>query len=518
MKIFIEKRYIIFPVNVLTEKKKVSFSKDGKSLYTLSVNLDNIEPNFSAYVDVSRFIGEELELTVTPEMPLKFELSDEMRIEDLYHERLRPTVHFTTKNGWINDPNGLIYLNGVYHMFYQHNPCSSEWENMHWGHATSPDLIHWTEQPIALYPDDSGMMFSGSAILDKENITGLGSKENPPALLYYTATNPFSQHLAYSTDGFKTVTKYENNPIIERIVGSNRDPKVVFCDEIGAYIMALYFEKDVYGILKSNDLISWELIQKLSIEGDNECPDIFPITSTDGKRKWILMGAHNRYSVGNMNKNGFTPEQETLSLYYGRSAYAGQTFSGIPDERVVRVDWDRWQTKTETFSGQMSIPLELSLEKIADTYYLAATPVRELECIYGEIEKQSALKINAGESICYKLSESAYRIDLKINDYSSVPDFTITIFGREFICKASENKVLFGKESFPLSISKKGVDISFIIDKCSIEIFLDGGKIYASVLNNLSVADYNLPFVSLSSKCNAIIDTLDIIPLKSIWE
>ena len=123
------------------------FSKGEKTVYELMMNLDNKNPDFSAYIDVSRFIGEELELAVKPEMEISYRESDDMDIDGLYNEQLRSQIHFTTKNGWINDPNGLIYLDGTYHMFYQHNPCSVEWGNMHWGHATSSDLVHWEERP-----------------------------------------------------------------------------------------------------------------------------------------------------------------------------------------------------------------------------------------------------------------------------------------------------------------------------------------------------------------------------------
>ena len=517
MKIKIEKKYLIFPVNVLTSKKKVTFSDDGKTVYELMMNLDNRNPDFSAYVDVSRFIGEELEITVKPEMEIKCRVSYEMDIDGLYCETLRPQIHFTTKNGWNNDPNGLIYLDGTYHMFYQHNPCSHEWANMHWGHATSSDLIHWTEQPIALFPDDTGMMYSGSGILDIDNVTGLGTKENPPALLYYTATAPFSQHLAYSTDGFKTITKYEKNPLISHIVKANRDPKVVFCKEWNAYLMALYLEQDIYALFRSSNLLSWDLVQKISLSGDNECPDIFSITASDGSKKWVLMGAHNRYLVGSMSENGFTPEQETRSLHYGSSAYAGQTFSGMPDGRVVRIDWDKWQAVSKNFKGQMSIPLELSLTEKGGVYYLSALPVKEIETLYTEIQKYSDIEIRENSSVSYDLEESPYVVKLQVNNADDISDFTIKIFGRDIVIKPSENELKFAKEAVPLAIFNGSLDITLVIDRCSIEVFLDGGKIYASFLNNESVSDYNVPFVEISSKDGLKIDELMLVALKSIW-
>ncbi|MBE6634836.1 MAG: glycoside hydrolase family 32 protein [Ruminococcaceae bacterium] len=517
MKIKIEKKYLIFPVNVLTSKKKVTFSNDGQTVYELMMNLDNRNPDFSAYVDVSRFIGRELELTVKPDMEIRYRTSDEMDIDGLYNELVRPQVHFTTKNGWNNDPNGLIYLDGTYHMFYQHNPCSPEWENMHWGHSTSSDLIHWTEQPIALFPDETGMMYSGSAILDTENVTGLGTKENPPALLYYTATAPFSQHLAYSVDGFKTIKKYKNNPVLNHICRSNRDPKVVFCDEMKSYLMVIYLEKDIYGFFQSKDLISWTLFQKLSLSGDNECPDIFSVVASNGEKKWVLMGAHNRYIVGSMSENGFTPEQETRSLHYGSSAYAGQTFSGMPDGRVVRIDWDRWQAVSKNFKGQMSIPLELTLAEKDGVYYLSALPVKEIETLYTKMQKYSDIEIRENSSVSYDLEKSPYVVKLQVKNTDDISDFTIKIFGRDIVIKPSENELKFVKETVPLSIFNGSLDITLVIDRCSIEAFLDCGKIYASFLNNNSVQDYNVPFIEISSKGSIKIDELMLIALNSMW-
>lgn len=169
MKITIKNNYLIFPVNSLATNKCLTFNMSGKTVYMLDIKIDYYNSDFYAYIDVSRFIGQTLDISVEPKIKLDFRVADEIDIDNLYSEPLRPQIHFTAKNGWLNDPNGLIYLNGTYHMFYQYNPAESNWGNMHWGHATSKDLVHWTEKKTALFPDDRGMMFSGSAILDEKN-------------------------------------------------------------------------------------------------------------------------------------------------------------------------------------------------------------------------------------------------------------------------------------------------------------------------------------------------------------
>ena len=371
MKIQIKRKYLIFSTNTYASEKHLLLLSNSNEAYKLNIRLDNVSPNFDAYIDVSRFIGQELSISSEPSMDIRFREADTMDIPNLYNEAYRPQIHFTTKNGWINDPNGLIFIDGKYHLFYQHNPCEPRWGNMHWGHAISRDMLHWEETDIALFPDESGTMFSGSAIADEKNLLGLQAGDTPTVLLYYTATSPFSQHLAYSTDGLKTIRKMEA-PVIPHIVGSNRDPKVVYCEEWGAYALVLYMTSDTYALFRSDDLINWNKIQDVAISGENECPDLFPLMADDGSRKWVFIGAHDIYVIGDMRSDGFHPTQESRPLHYGKSAYAGQTFSGLPNGRTVRIDWDRWGINTPRFNGQMSFPAELTLKKVDDIYYLCA--------------------------------------------------------------------------------------------------------------------------------------------------
>ncbi len=516
MEIKIKSKYLIFPVNRLASKKKLTFSENGKTAYQLDVKLDLIAPQFSAYVDVQRFIGQTLTVSVTPEMPVAYRESDTMDVSGVYEEEYRPKVHFTTKNGWNNDPNGLVYLNGEYHMFYQHNPCDVEWANMHWGHAVSRDLMHWEEKDVALFPDETGAMFSGSAILDEKGITEFSENGSKAALLFYTATSPYSQYIAYSADGLKTVKKREG-AVIPHIVGSNRDPKVVFCEEWNAYALALYLEKDIFGIFRSDDLINWRLIQKISISGDNECPDIFPINDNNGKRKWVLIGAHDRYLVGEMNATGFVPLQEALTLHYGKSAYAGQSFSGLPGGRVVRVDWDKTNIKTPRFCSQMGFPCDLTLTLVGDTYYLAQNPILEIETLFEEALEYPCVQVSDGKEFASALKPEPYfiRIDAKKLEKDTV--LKLDIFGRSFTVNAKDNTVSIERNVFPLSISGEGLKMDVIVDRLSFEIYLDGGRVYASFMEEATVPDHNLPTLKISSSGVNTLDAVRIYRLGSIW-
>ena len=184
MKITVKNNYLVFPVNTLAADKRLIFKIGDKTVYALNIKIDYFNPDFYSYIDVSRFIGQTLSVSSDPRIKLDFRVSDKIDIDNLYSEPMRPQVHFTAKNGWINDPNGLIFADGIYHMFYQFNPAENKWGNMHWGHAASADLIHWTEEKTAMFPDDRGAMFSGCAAADEKNLLGKNSDGKKSSLLH----------------------------------------------------------------------------------------------------------------------------------------------------------------------------------------------------------------------------------------------------------------------------------------------------------------------------------------------
>lgn len=516
MEITVKNNYLIFPVDMLSTNKRLTFNQNNKTVYSLNIKIDYFNPKFYAYIDVSRYIGQTVDISINPQIKIDFRVADEIDIDNLYSEPLRPQIHFTTKNGWMNDPNGLIFLDGIYHMFYQYNPTESNWDNMHWGHATSTDLVHWKEEKTALFPDERGMMFSGSAILDKNNLLGKNTDSQKAALLYYTTTTPFSQCLSYSTDGFETIEKYGNNPIIPHIEDANRDPKVVFCDELNCYIMALYLKNDIYCIFKSYDLVSWNELQHLTLPGDNECPDIFPLTASNGDRKWVFSGAHGRYLVGKFENGKFEPEQETISHHYGHSAYAAQTFSNLPNGRIVQIVWDKWDLPSDGFNGQMGVPAELSLSLLENTYYLEARPVKEIESLYNRTEHYENIRVSHENDFCVHLEDTPYlfQIDGLMND-SGVTE--LQIFGRTIRFDFKKNEITVGNNCAPISVTTAKSDITIIVDRCSIEIFADGGKIYMSCLDRDTLCDRNIPYFVIKSEHETVIEEMEIHSLNSIW-
>ncbi len=261
----------------------------------------------------------------------------------------RPRHHFTARRGWLNDPNGLIRLDGEYHLYFQHNPDAPDWGNLHWGHARSRDLLHWEELPSALKPRSADdLCFSGSAILDTENVSGLGEPGRPPLLACYTSTGR-GECLAFSLDGGMTFREYAGNPVIRH---SGRDPRVLRY-AAGHYVIAVYEEVNHIAFYRSENLLDWRFCSR--IHGFYECPELFEL---DGR--WVLFAADARYTIGRFDGEVFTPETLLRPLVEG-DAYAGQTFSN--SDRRIAIFWlrDRGVFRDRGFSQQMSIPVELTL-------------------------------------------------------------------------------------------------------------------------------------------------------------
>ena len=302
----------------------------------------------------------------------------------------KPSLHFTPSYGWMNDPNGLVYHDGIYELYYQHNPRGIDWNCMTWGHARGTDLLHWEDLGDVLEPDENGLMFSGCAIRNDRGLLGL---PKDALLFFYTAAGHSSRaskgkrytiRLAYSTDGGNTLLKKdgicEAGEIMETLAAENRDPKVFWHEESGAYILVLWIENNDFGIWRSEDLEQFTMTQRVTLESGYECPDLFrlPVISTKeggretGEEKWVFWTAHGYYYVGSFDGYEFHQEQERrCASQMGPDVvlpYAAQTFSG--PEKVLSVSWLRTKCVGGRTTGMMSIPKEFSLIRNKDGYIL----------------------------------------------------------------------------------------------------------------------------------------------------
>src|SRR5690606_17896523 len=344
IKIKISKKYLNLPVSHRQERNKMTFKVGGQPDLSIVIRLAPDEPDYWVFKDVSNLQGKTLTITYEGSdagLENIFQNDEIVGQNELYKEKNRPQFHFTTRRGWINDPNGLVYYDGEYHLFYQHNPYEREWENMHWGHAVSKDLVHWVELPNALYPDNIGTMFSGSAVVDYDNTAGYNVGSTPAMIAFYTADSPDKQVqcMAYSLDKGRSWTKYENNPLIDskHIWNSKdtRDPKVFWYKPGGHWVMVLN-ERDGHSIYTSSDIKEWKY--ESHVTGFWECPELFelPIDGNPDNTKWVMYGASGTYMLGSFDGKVFTPESGKY-LYTTGSIYAAQTFTNMPDGRRVQI-------------------------------------------------------------------------------------------------------------------------------------------------------------------------------------
>jgi sucrose-6-phosphate hydrolase SacC (GH32 family) len=444
-----------------------------------------------------------------------------------YREKYRPLFHFTTKSGWINDPNGLFNYDGKYHMFYQYNPVGIQWGNMHWGHAVSEDLIHWEEKDVALFPDELGTMFSGSAIVDVHNVSGLKENSYNPILLYYTAAGgtsmlsqgkQFTQCLAYSTDGGSIFKKYDKNPLIPNIDEGNRDPKISFHAESGNYVIALYMTGNDYALFSSKDLLNWNFIQRISLDDDWECPDFYPILLDNDPScvKWLLTGASDRYIVGSFDGFQFKPETSVKKLQYSSKSYASQTWANIceSDGRRIRIAWNRFEIPGMPFNNSMTFPCKISLKSYIEDIFLCVYPVEEIEKLYKNSYREISVKVSALCEYSKILSEMAYDVKLVfVNDRKS--SVRISVFGLDIHMDFSQNEIVCAGDTAPMIAVKGFTDIRLLIDVNATEIFINDGKAFMCVGH---LQDYNLnKFSIMTTQDDIEVSSLEIAELRSIW-
>jgi len=435
-------------------------------------------------------------------------------------EPYRPAFHFTPKKGWMNDPNGMVYYKGVYHLFFQHNPDSTVWGPMHWGHATSKDLVHWQELPIALYPDSLGTIFSGSAVIDLNNTAGFGKNA---MIAIYTNHNPQleklgsdkfqNQSIAYSLDQGKTWTKYKGNPIVKNPgIRDFRDPKVFWYAPQNKWIMTLA-TLDHITFYASPDLKNWkeesEFGKTLGAHGGVwECPDLFPL-DYNGKRVWVLIvnlnpggpngGSATQYFTGDFDGHTFTPnETQTKWLDYGPDEYAGITWSNTGNKRILLGWMSNWEyanvVPTQKWRSATTIPRELSLEKIKNSYHIVSKPTKSLNDLKGYTKTLSNITIHDSIDVTQRLGNvtGLFQLDLKtlsLNDFSlelsnTKGDLIIIGFDKKnnqyYIDRTQSgisdfNKNFAQKHTAPRFANGNSIELKLIADKASVELFADEG-------------------------------------------
>ena len=446
-------------------------------------------------------------------------------IQTAYKEAYRPQFHFTPKTNWTNDPNGLIHYKGEFHLFFQHNPFGIDWGNMTWGHAVSPDLVHWKQLPHALHPDELGTIFSGSGVVDWNNTGGFQTGDEAVLVNFYTSAGshapepvPFTQSIAYSNDRGRSWTKYEGNPVIGHIVGSNRDPKVVWHEPTQKWVMALYLDKNDYALFGSTNLKEWTRLSDLQIP-DTECPDIFelPVDGDDENTRWVFWGAAGKYYVGDFDGTTFTPEGDAHRADYGANFYAAQTWSDIPasDGRRIQIAWmSGSKPPNMPFNQQMSFPCELTLRTTSEGIRLHREPVAEIETLHAYTHAWSNIALKPGEDLLAGLTGELFdiRAEVALNGASAVG---FKIRGEDVRYDVAEKQLTFLERSGPLVPQDGKIRLHVLVDRISIEAFGNNGE--------LSMTSYFLPELDnadigiYAEGGTATLVSLKVHELKSAW-
>ncbi len=454
------------------------------------------------------------------------------------NEVYRPQIHFSPEKYWMNDPNGLVYYDGEYHLFFQHNPTGIEWGNMHWGHAVSKDLLHWEYLPLAIFPenkpDDSeaGTAWSGCALVDQQNLLGFQTDSVKTLLAFYTC-HQRGQYLAYSTDKGRNWKMYAKNPLIAFDEKDDaRDPKVFWYEPSKNYVMVLYRKpegkENAKGIsfYTSKDLLNWEY--KSHIPGFYECPDLveLPVNRRPGEKKWVLFDGDGSYLIGNFDGEKFMPESPKMKSDWGKNYYATQTWSNIPanDGRTIQIAWMRnGEFPGMPFNGQMSFPCELSLEKQKDGICLVRTPIKEINQLH--VKQDSWIQKNIIPGLNKNLVSRIKGDCLHIKGIFDVK--TADNFGFLFrndknnqgaeLSYNTKNKIIscIGQQATVEPVEGK-LQIEVILDRSSIEVFVNGGKVVIS--NCFTPVQDAESLLLFTSGGELLIDQLDIFTLQSVWE
>ncbi len=542
----IEKPYLQLPVRNGAPMRRVKFVVGKETVREFDIELALGAPDFWVTADVTAFKGKTLAVEVT--LPSDAKLANLIVASDtwanadkVYTEKHRPLFHFTSRVGWLNDPNGLVYADGEWHLFYQHNPFGREWGNMHWGHATSKDLFRWKEEPVALYPKKHGdWAFSGSAVVDKDNTSGWGTKEKPPLVLAYTSTGR-GECIAHSTDKGRTWTEYDKNPVVKHV---GRDPKLIWHAKAKHWVMAVYTEADKkqwIAFYTSPDLKAWTFASR--IEGFFECPDLFPLPlftqDEKGLEKWVLYAADGKYLVGEFDGKEFKPDhKEKKQLWHG-NFYAAQTFDNPPlyvlefgnpnptwrRPRRVQIGWAQGVTFPGTpFNQQMTVPVELALRDDGDSPRLTAEPVAELMSLREKEPVRGVKRPGAVYAATEAGRESRTRMADDLDAFDLVaevePEQAATIGfdlrGTKLRYDTAKQTLMCGDVSAPLKLRGGKLFLRVLVDRGSVEVFADGGRVALSVAAIPDEKNRRLDLVATGGGAFGVTE-VTVYRMKSAW-
>lgn len=555
------KKYLLLPVQDNAPESKVYVVSDNQTASpAMNIRLARESVDYYVPIDLSAYPEKGLAIDIQG-LPQNAICWEHIQLSDTYdmnnREKFRPLYHHTPAYGWMNDPNGMFYKDGVYHLYFQHNPYGSTWGNMTWGHSTSRDLVNWEFQGDPLLPDAWGTIFSGSCVVDYENTAGFG---RGAVIAFYTSAKSTawgdsqSQSLAYSLDNGKTFTKYVGNPILTSQERDFRDPKVFWYAPDKHWVMILAVGQEMQ-IFSSKNLKEWKKESSFGAKqgahgGVWECPDLVQLPVEGSKeKKWVLIcnlnpggpfgGSAAQYFVGTFDGKKFTNESPTQTkwLDWGKDNYATVTWSNAPDGRCIALGWmSNWQYQavlpTSQYRGSNTLARDLTLYKENGDYFLKSAPSPEIESLRGEKVSVPSFKVSDTYEINSLLehNDGAYEIEMTVkNSGASKIVFSLlnakdekiymyyNVPQKQFVMDRSESGLTDFSKDFPaVTVAPVGdtdiIRIRLFIDKSSIEVFGEDGK-YVMTNRVFPNAPYNrLQFESVRG--NFTVKSLNVYKLK----
>jgi len=540
MEMILQKRYLNIPIKNSGPGRRMNLTVDGKLLGQFGLRLAEDKPDWWAFFDVTRFKGKTLVINITP-APKDWKIISQDDViksaADLYKEKYRPQFHFSTLRGWINDPNGLVYYKGEYHMYYQHNPVALPWGNMTWGHAVSKDLLRWKELPKVLFPNPTGTCFSGAAFIDHKNELGLKSGHEDVLVMFYLRTRT-GLCLAYSNDRGRTATDYEGNPVLTHSGARIDTPRPFWYEPTGRWIAPTYDHfKDkqgkklrAVGFYSSKDLKTWKYESRVEQKkwGDElcGCVDFFqlPVDGDPKSKKWVMVMIDGSYIVGTFDGHKFctlsgkpaVTEDRERSLVICGNFYATQSWHNMPHDRRVQITWMRGgRYPGMPFNQQFTIPVELTLHSTDEGPRMRMNPVKELETLRAKTHEWKELTLKAGENPLAGIKGDLFDVEVEFKPAAD----TETVFdlrGEKVVYNAKDQTLSCGNLRTPLKPVKGAIYLRILLDRTSIEVFGNHGRVY--IPRCILPKDDNRSLGASCGKGEVKASFLRVHELKSAWE
>lgn len=556
------KKFLLLPVQENAPEGKVNIIVNNEFQLEQNINIRLAREKVDYYVplDLSAYQGKSVSVDVTG-MPASSLCWKEIKLSDTFdssnRETYRPVYHHTPVYGWMNDPNGMFYKDGVYHLYFQYNPYGSMWANMTWGHSTSTDLTHWTYEGTAIVPDAWGAIFSGSCVVDKDNTAGFGKGA---VVAFYTSakSTPWgdvqSQSMAYSLDNGKTFIKYEHNPILTSTERDFRDPKVFWYAPGKHWVMMLAVGQEMQ-IYSSGNLKEWKKESSFgAMQGAHggvwECPDLVEVAVEGSKeKKWVLIcnlnpggpfgGSAAQYFVGSFDGKKFVNESPTQTkwLDWGKDNYATVTWSNAPAGRCIALGWmSNWQyannVPTTQYRSANTLARDLTLYRVGGELYLKSKPSPEIKKARAEEKKIPTFEVKGNYEVASLLADNkgAYEIEMTIeNKGTSKIDFSLMnekgekvamyydVVRKQFVMDRSASGVVGFSRDFPAVTvapvrNTDQIHLRLFIDRSSVEAFGEDGEY---VMTNLvfPAEPYNRMVFS-SDKGSYIVKSMNVYRLQ----